>query len=68
MRHWNATISTPARRERDRRSGESGLETERGRKKRSQRERLYDDRRWNVEEEKEMIGLQQRIIKSTLVN
>ena len=23
MRHWNATISTPARRERDRRSGES---------------------------------------------
>ena len=32
------------------------------------RERLYDDRRWNVEEEKKMIGLQQRIIKSTLVN
>ena len=44
------------------------LETERRRKKQSQRERLYDDRRWNVEEEKEMIGLQQRIIKSTLVN
>lgn len=50
------------------RSRESGLETERGRKRQSQRERLYDDRRWNVEEEKEMIGLQQRIIKSTLVN
>ena len=30
------------------------------------RKRLYDDRRWNIEEEKEIIGLQKSIIKINL--